>query len=211
MSKGYAFGASDLKLGDRVEVMTTKQKGILISEVVHLSGCNTFQVLLPNVQGKEKGEMKVKHCDHLILRKLEDKEAVFGKKDNLTDENVFALKGTDVNAEWIKAATKAKKEPIPEVDEAVGVEELVIMPGMEVWHKIYNMPMLVSCVYREIYSKELEYCLTYMHEDKEFSVNARAWALVPMEHRINIYADANGKVGAVGDEILSCMGGISFD
>jgi hypothetical protein len=62
----------------------------------------------------------------LILRKLEAHEAVFGEEDNLTEETVFSPKGMDVNAEWIKTSMLDGKEPIPEVDEAIGLEEITI-------------------------------------------------------------------------------------
>ena len=45
----YEFGAGGFKLGERVEIITTGQRGILIGETVHISGCNTYQILLPKV------------------------------------------------------------------------------------------------------------------------------------------------------------------
>jgi len=193
----YYFGAGGYKLGDRVEVMTTRQRGIIVSEIIHVSGCNTYQVLLPNVVRCDR--KAIKHCDHLILRKLEPSEAVFGKEDNLTEETCFSPKGSDVSAEWIKAAALEGKEPIPEVDEAVGVEEITIQPGTEVWHKAYSIPMLVIYICREYHSKTLEYGLLYVDNDKEISLHAPAYALIPMERRFDIYEGVVGKVGSVFD------------
>ena len=75
----YSFGAGDFKLGERVEVLLTGQRGILIEETIHVSGCNTYIVLLPNVTSG--GRMKTTARDHLMLRKLEPDESIFdGKK-----------------------------------------------------------------------------------------------------------------------------------
>ena len=194
----YSFGAGGLKLGDRVEVMTTGQRGIILSEIVHISGCNSYQVLLPNVRRYDR--TVIKNCDYLILRKLEAHEAVYGKEDNLTEETVFSPKGTDVNAEWIKTSMLDGKEPIPEVDEAIGIDEITIQPGTEVWHKIYNISMLVVYIYRELNSKELEYGLLYMNEDKEISISARAYTLIPIERRLEISPDSDRKVGSIFGE-----------
>jgi len=203
-NNGYYFGAGGFKLGDRVEVMTTRHRGIIMSEIIHLSGCNSYQVLLPNVLKLDKAA--IKNYDHLILRKLKAHEAVFGKEDNLTDETIFSPKGTDVNAEWIKAAVLEMKEPIPEVDEAIGVDEIKIQPGTEVWHKVYNIPMLVIFICRNLYSKELEYGLLYMANDREITVFSGAYALIPMEQRVEVYADSDGKVGPVFDEFYPDLG-----
>ena len=191
----YAFGAGGFKLGDRVEILTTGQRGIIMGECIHLSGCNTYSVLLPNVTRYEKKLMK--SCDHLILRKLEANESVFGKEDNLTDEAIYSPKGTDVNAEWITAALLEGEELIPEVDEAIGVEEITIKPGTKVLHKAYNIPMLVVCICRELHSKELEYFVIYMDNDKEIMVAAHAYTLIPIEQQININLDNDddGKTG----------------
>ena len=192
----YSFGAGGFKLGDRVEIMTTRQRGIIMSEIVHVSGCNSYQVLLPNV---EKFDRKaIKNCDYLILRKLEVHEAVFGKEDNLTEETIFSPKGKDVNADWIKAASLDGKEPIPEIDEAIGVEEITIQPGTEVWHKLYNIPMLVIYICRDLYSKALDYGLLYVDNNKEISVCACAYTLIPLEQRLKINTD--GKVGSIFSE-----------
>ena len=203
-SSNYSFGAGGFKLGDRVEVMTTRQRGIIMSEIVHVSGCNSYQVLLPNVFRYDR--TVIKNCDYLILRELEAHEAVFGKEDNLTEETVFSPKGTDVNADWIRSSSLEGKEPIPEVDEAVGVEEITIRPGTEVWHKAYNIPMLVIYIVRELHSKELEYGLLYLDKDKEISVSARAYTLIPMEQRLTLYPDGDGKVGSVFSETFLEIG-----
>ena len=197
MSDKYFFGAGGFKLGERVEVLTTEQRGILICEVVHISGCNTYGVFLPNVKSEYSNKPAVKHYDYLILRKLEPNEAVYTDKDNLTDETIYAPKGLDVNATWLKESSEAGKEPIPEIDEAVGVEDISLMPGAEVWHKFYNRQMLVSFIYRDIYEKELNYGLTYMDKGKEVSVVAREYALIPMRTRIKIYSDIDVKTGAL--------------
>ena len=203
MNGNYFFGAGDFKLGDRVEVVTTGQRGILVCEIVHLSGCNTYQVLLPHVPSAyQKERMKMASYDYLLLRKLEPHEAVFGQTDDLTEDKIFSPKGTDVNAEWILSAVAENKEPIPEIDEGIGVEEIKIQPGMEVWHKVYNRKMLVYFVSRDIYSKELSYSLTYMVDDKEVSVNAFAYALIPLKQRINLYTAENDKVEKVGPVTL---------
>jgi len=197
-SSSYSFGAGGFKLGDRVEVMTTRQRGIIMSEIVHVSGCNSYQVLLPNVVRYDR--TVIKNCDYLILRKLDVHEAVFGKEDNLTEETVFSPKGTDVNADWIRSSSLEGKEPIPEVDEAIGVEEITIQPGTEVWHKVYNIPMLVIYIIRELHSKELEYGLLYLDNDKEVAVFARAYTLIPMEQRLILTPDGDSKVGSIFDE-----------
>ena len=194
----YYFGAGDFKLGDRVEVLTTGQRGILICEIVHLSGCNTYQVLFPKVPSVYRDEkMKTAVYDYLLLRKLEDKEAIFGEADDLSEDNIFSPKGTDVNAEWIHSAIENGKELIPEIDEAIGVDEIKIKPGTEVWHKIYNRKMLVCFIARDIYSKELSYGLTYMSNNKEVSVNSFAYALIPLKQKINLYTAGKEKVGPV--------------
>ena len=219
MNTTYSFGAGGFKLGDRVEVLTTRQRGILISEVVHLSGCNSYRVLLPKVKGEYSDKPAIQNYDHLILRKLDPHEAVFGEKDDLTEETIFAPKGTDVNAEWIMGSSDAGKEPIPEIDDAVGVEDIVHQPGTEVWHKTYNVPMLVSWIYRNIYAKELEYGLTYMLCDKQVSVISPHYALIPMRTRIsiNLYdgGEANFEEGKRGpmfdDSQIEFGGGLSID
>jgi hypothetical protein len=191
----YSFGAGGYKLGDRVEVMTTRQRGIIVSEIVHISGCNSYQVLMPNVARYDR--KAIKNCDYLILRKLEANEAVFGNEDDLTDDTIFSPKGSDVNAEWIMASVLEGKEPIPEVDEAVGVEEITIQPGTDVWHKAYNIPMLVIYICRQFHSKELEYGLLYVESDKEISVCAPAYALIPLKQRFNVYEGVVSKVGSI--------------
>ena len=89
------------------------------------------------------------------------------------------------------------KEPIPELDEAIGVEEVIIQPGTEVWHKAYNRAMVVIYIIREYCSKELEYGLLYIENEKEAYATARSYAMIPLEQRINIYANNDGKVGSL--------------
>ena len=183
----YAFGAGDFKLGERVEILTTGQRGILISEVVHISGCNTYQVLLPNVFSEYfEGKMKTTNRDHLMLRKLDSNESIFDKEKELTDDNTFLPKGTDVNAEWIRAAIDDEKEFITEIDDAVGVEEITIKPGTEVWNKTNGKIMIVTHISRAIYSKELEYGSLHMVGDKEIMSYSGAYALIPLEDKIDI-------------------------
>jgi hypothetical protein len=192
----YKFGAGGFKLGERVEILTTGQRGILIAEMVHVSGCNTYLILLPNVV--KDGKMKATYRDYLVLRKLEPDESVFDATKELTDANSFVPKGVDVNAEWIQAAVSEKKEFITEIDEAVGVEEITIAPGMEVWNKVYGLSMVVAYICREIYSKELEYGAVYMVDDREVFVNARVYALIPIRNKIDIYIDE--KAGSVFED-----------
>ena len=180
----YAFGAGGFKLGERVEILTTGQRGILINEMVHISGCNTYQVLLPNVL--TEGRMKNTHRDYLVLRRLKSGESIFNMAKELTDENSFMPKGVDVNAEWIRAAISEQKEFIPEIDDAVGVEEIAIQPGMEVWNKVYGKIMIITCICRDIFSKELDYGAEYMVDDKEILTFCRAYTLVPMEHKLDV-------------------------
>ena len=198
--KNYEFGAGGFKLGERVEILITGQRGVLIAEIVHISGCNTYLVLLPGVI--KYGRKKVVNRDHLLLRKLEPDESVFDETKELTDENIFSPKGIDVNEEWICAAARSEKEFIPEIDDAVGVEEIAIRPGMEVWNKVYGMPMIVSHVYRTIFSKELVYGLVYMQDDTEEYVYSNAYGLVPMGQKIDVQLDAESKMGALFEESL---------
>ena len=180
----YAFGAGGFKLGDRVEILTTGQRGILITEMIHISGCNTYQILLPNVL--TEGKMKITYRDYLMLRKLEPGESLFDATKELTDENSFSPKGIDVNAEWIRAAVSEQKEFVPEIDDAVGVEEITIRPGMEVWNKVYGKTMIVSYICRDIFSKELEYGSLYMVDNKEELVCSRSYALIPLENKLDV-------------------------
>ena len=199
----YAFGAGGFKLGDRVEILTTKQRGILIGESIHLSGCNAYQVLLPVVVKDDK--MTIRNCDYLILRKLEPYETVFGKKDNLTEENIFNPTGKIVDVDLIKSAMLEDKEAIPEIDEAVGIEEITTIPGTQVWHKVYGRPMVVIIICRNIYQKELEYGLQYLENDIEYTVFDSSYALLPMEHLIDIYTDDDGKTGPMFDDTRSVL------
>lgn len=192
----YALGSGGFKLGERVEILTTKQRGILISEVIHISGCNTYQVLLPKVI--KDGRMRITHRDHLVLRKLDSCESIFDNTKTLTDDNSFSPKGIDVNAEWILAAVSEDKEYITEVDDAVGVEEIAIYPGMEVWNKVYGKTMLITYICRDIYSKELEYGAVYMVDDKEELVTSRAYALIPIESKLQIHSES--KTGPIFED-----------
>lgn len=192
----YHFGGGGFKLGERVEILTTKQRGVLIGETVHVSGCNTYHIILPGVV--KDGRMKITSRDHLTLRKLEDKESLLDPGKELTDDNSFSPKGIEVNAEWIQAAIDAEKEYIPEIDDAVGVEEITISPGMEVWNKTYGMKMIVYYISRDIFSKELEYGLMYMADDREQLVFSRSYELISLENRIEVNTD--GKVGAVFED-----------
>ena len=210
--ENYAFGAGDFKLGERVEILTTGQRGILIEEIVHLSGCNTYRVMLPNVTSDYDHSIKITNIDYLLLRKLESTEAMFLNDNSLTltDDKVFSPKGTDVNPTWIETAIKEGKESIPEIDEAVGTEEITIKPGMEVWHKIYNKPMLVNYIHRIIFSKELIYGLSYMVKDKQLSVDARYYALIPMKTKIDVYpAKKSGSL--FDDSRIEIKTGLSID
>ena len=208
----YAFGAGGFKLGERVEILTTGQRGILVEEIVHLSGCNTYRVMLPNVTSEYDNSIKITNIDYLLLRKLKPTEAIFLDDNSLelTDDKVFSPKGTDVNPTWIETAMKEGKEPIPETDEAVGIEEITIKPGMEVWNKIYNKSMLVNYVHRIIFSKELVYGLTYMVKDKQISVEARYYALIPMSMKIDVYpAKKSGSL--FDDSRIEIKPGLSID
>lgn len=214
--ENYEFGAGGFRLGERVELLTTGQRGILVEEVVHLSGCNTYRVMLPNVISDYDGSIKTVNIDYLLLRKLDSAEAVF-LNDNtltLTDDMIFSPKGTDVNPTWIETATKDGKEPIPEIDEAIGIEEITVKPGMEVWHKVYNKPMLVNYVHRTIFSKEITYGLTYMVKDKQISVEARSYALIPIKMKIDIYPEnyTEKKSGSLFDDSrVETKQGLSID
>lgn len=197
----YQLGSGGFKLGERVEVLTTKQRGVLVAETVHISGCNTYQIILPGVV--KDGRMRVTYRDHLMLRKLEDSESLLDPHKELTDENSLSPKGIDVNAQWIQAAIDAGKENVPEIDDAVGVEEITVPPGMEVWNKTYGMKMIVYYITRDIFSKELIYGLMYMADDREQIVFGRGYELVPLESKIEIYTD--GKTGAVFEDARSML------
>ena len=183
----YKFGAGGFRLGERVEILTTGQRGILIGEVVHISGCNTYDVLLPSVL--TEGWMKTAHHDYLLLRGLKPDESIFDVEKDLTDENSFSPKGVDVNAEWIRAAVGEQKEFVPEIDDAVGVEDNSILPGMEVWNKVYGKMMIISHIRRDIYSKELEYGAMRMEGDKPVYTYSHSYAFVPLEHKIKIASE----------------------
>ena len=193
----YEFGAGGFRLGERVEILTTGQRGILICEIVHISGCNTYDVLLPKVL--TEGRMKIARHDYLLLRELEPDESIFDKGKGLTDENSFSPKGIDVNAEWIRAAAGEQKEFVPEIDDAVGTEDISILPGMEVWSKIHGKTMIISHISRDIYSKELEYGAVRMEGDKEVYTFSHSYAFVPLEHKIKI-ASKDDKFGSVFED-----------
>ena len=194
----YEFGAGGFKLGERVEIITTGLRGILICETVHISGCNTYQILLPNVL--IDGRMKSTYRDYLMLRRLDADESMFDTDKKLTDENSFSPKGTDVNEAWIQDAIKQKKEFIPEVDDAVGVEEIAIMPGMEVWNKNHGRTMIVSTISRDIFAKELEYGLTFMIGDNERMVISNSYALIPLSQKFSLPPALTEKHGSVYED-----------
>ena len=180
----YAFGAGGFKLGERVELLLTGQRGILVSETVHVSGCNTYEVLLPGVL--TEGRMKVTFRDHLMLRKLDPGESLFDRSITLTDENSFSPKGSDVNAEWIRAAVEEQKEFVTEIDDAVGVDEIAFPPGTEVWNKVYGKIMIITHINRDIFSKELEYGAIHMVGDKEILTYSRAYAFIPLGNKLDV-------------------------
>ena len=194
----YAFGAGGFKLGERVEIITTEQRGILICETVHISGCNTYQILLPNVL--IDGRMKSAFRDYLMLRKLDSDESMLDADKKLTDENSFSPKGTDVNEAWIRDAIKQEKEFVPEVDEAVGVEEITIRPGMEVWNKNHGRTMVVSTISRDIFAKELEYGLTFMSGDYERMVFSNSYALIPLSRKFSLPSASVEKLGSAHED-----------
>ena len=180
----YAFGSGGYKLGERVEILTTGQRGILINETVHISGCNTYLILLPNVL--KDGKMKVTNRDYLMLKKLEPGESIFEQSKELTDENSFSITGIEVDPARLQAAISEEKEFIPEIDDAADVEELFVKPGMEVWNKVYGKIMMITHVIRDIYSKELAYGAVYMVEEKEEYIVAHRYAFVPLGQKINV-------------------------
>ena len=200
----YSFGAGGFKLGQRVEVKTTKQRGLLVSEAIHLSGCNTYQVLLPRVIRDEK--MTIKNCDYLILRKLESHESVFTSEDNLTVDNTFTPDDKTINVDLIKSAILNGYVTIPQVDDAIGIEEITIMPGTEVFHRVYGKPMVLIVIIRNIYSKEHEYGLLYVENEKEYTIFDCGKALLPMEQLIDIHMDEDGKKGLIFDDMRPTIG-----
>ena len=180
----YAFGAGGLKLGERVEILTTGQRGILINEIIHISGCNTYQILLPNVL--VDGRMKCTNRDYLMLRRLDSDESMFDAAKKLTDENSFSSKSACSDADYIRAAINAGKEFIPEIDDATGIEDIAVMPGMEVWNSVYGKTMIISYICREIFSKELVYGAVYMAGDKEEIALSHVSAFVPLERKFDL-------------------------
>ena len=197
----YAFGAGGFKLGERVEILTTGQRGVLIGEMVHISGCNTYQILLPGVLND--GKMKITHRDYLMLRKLEPFESMIDVSKRLTADNSFSQSSADADVERIRAAIKENKELIPEIDDAACVEEIVFQPGMEVWNKAYGKTMIINLISRDIYAKELEYGAVYMVGDKEELVFSHAGALIPLEQKLNIpSAEKTGPLFDDGRDII---------
>jgi len=160
----YAFGAGGFKLGERVEILTTGQRGILIGEIIHISGCNTYQILLPNVL--DDGRLKSTNRDFLMLRRLKTGESLFDGAKELTEENAFSPKSDCGGADYIRAAISEGKEFIPVIDDAAGIEDIAVMPGMEVWNHVYGKTMIVSYIYREIFSKELIYGAIYSRRQR---------------------------------------------
>jgi hypothetical protein len=169
---GYTFGAGGFKLGERVEIRSSKLRGVLVAENVHMTGCNTYDVAVrTRPRGKfvyyRSGEnmiQDIKRVDYMMLRRLADDETMLNgdldldEEPKLTDDDFFMPKGDDVNSEWIAGALDEGKEFIPEIDEAVGVEEITICPGNEVYDKILGRNHgIVMTIKREIYSKELSY------------------------------------------------------
>ena len=189
----YEFGAGRFKLGERVEILTTKHRGILIGEMIHLSGCNTYRVLLPAVKKEYDGGSKIINIDHLLLRKLEQNESVLQKDSELTEDNSFMPKGIDVNAEWLLKGLSDKKEPMPEIDEAIGVEDIAFKPGAEVWNKVYGFPMLLQYIHRGIYTKELVYGLSYMADGKEVGIDSHSYGLLLMSQKIDVFPNPKPK------------------
>ena len=187
----YEFGAGGFKLGERVEILTKEYRGILIGEIIHLSGCNTYRVLLPTVKKEYDGGFKIINIDHLLLRKLAENESVLKKDSELTEDNSFMPKGTDVNAEWLLKGLSDKKEPMPEIDEGIGVEDIAFKPGAEVWNKVYGFPMLLQYIHREIYTKELIYGLSYMADGKEVVIDSHSYGLLLMSQKIDVFPAPN--------------------
>ena len=198
----YEFGAGGFKLGERVEILTTGQKGILIDEIVHISGCNTYQILLPNVL--TDGKMKVTNRDYLMLRRLEPNESLFDAAKVLSGENSYTLASVGTNMDLIRAAISEQKELIPEIDDAADVDVIAFRPGMEVWHKAYGKTMIINLISRDIYAKELEYGAVYMVGDKEELIFSHERALVPLEQKLNVpSAEKTGPVFDDGRNIFS--------
>jgi len=189
----YEFGAGGFKLGERVEILTTKHRGILIGEMIHLSGCNTYRVLLPTVKKEYDSGSRIINIDHLLLRKLEQNESVLQKDSELTEDNSFMPKGIDVNAEWLLKGLSDKKEPMPEIDEAIGVEDIAFKPGAEVWNKVYGFPMLLQYIHRGIYTKELVYGLSYMADGKEVGIDSHSYGLLLMSQKIDVFPNPKPK------------------
>ncbi|MDR0887462.1 MAG: hypothetical protein LBM97_02115 [Candidatus Nomurabacteria bacterium] len=200
----YKFGAGGFRLGERVEVRTSGVRGVLVGEVIHISGCNTYQIALPNGKKKDETRPKIVNIDYLLLRRLEDTESMVMSRDTeLTDENSFAPKGTDINKEWIMSSLSVPKEWIPEVDEAIGVEEMTLKLGMEVFDKAHGLPVIVQYAFRDLYSKEIEYGVSAYSgiDGKEiFTSSGRAYQFIPLELKVDVYPETGGKTGPAFEE-----------
>ena len=117
-----------------------------------------------------------------------------------------------MNAEWIRAALDDGKEPIPELDDAVGVEEIAIKPGTEVWNKVYGKTMIVTHIYRDVFSKELHYGAIHMVDDREVTTFYHSYALVPLEHKIDVPSSPKfGSMYEDGRDIVEFDSGFGSD
>jgi hypothetical protein len=140
---------------------------------------------------KEDGaEKNLENLAEDTNKALENDDPSKGYIKVLTEDNTFAPKGDAVeDSAWITEADEAGKEPVVEVDEGIGVEEIKHMPGTQVWNKEYGRTMIVMGVYREIYHKDLEYSCMYMDDDKEVYVQASAYALIDLSVQVSVYPD----------------------
>jgi hypothetical protein len=68
------------------------------------------------------------------------------------------------------------------------------------YNKLYGLAMVVTYLFRNAYSKEIEYGLVYTNKDKEFHVNSYSYGLIPMENLIVVYTDDDKKVGSGFDD-----------
>ena len=74
---------------------------------------------------------------------------------------------------------------------------------MEVWNKAYGKTMIVSHICRDIYAKELDYGAMHMVEDKEVITFCRAYALIPLENKINV--PSASKLGSMFEDGRDCI------
>jgi hypothetical protein len=86
-----------------------------------------------------------------------------------------------------------KKESMPEIDEAIGVEDIAFKPGAEVWNKVYGFPMLLQYIHREIYTKELVYGLSYMADGKEVAIDSHSYGLLLLSQKIDVFPEPKPK------------------